>query len=61
MKKLHSSSGLYGCLSIAVFVSASGAEESKCNQVSKIDCDNNYTPEGDERVCCSDNKVYLNL
>ncbi|XP_053372679.1 agrin-like [Mercenaria mercenaria] len=33
----------------------------QCKQVSTIDCENSYKPEGNETVCCSDLKVYNNL
>ena len=40
---------------LALVYSVAGSV-TQCRQVADIDCDNNYTPSGDERVCSSDLK-----
>lgn len=45
-----------GFIALCALVYSVAGSVTQCRQVADIDCDNNYTPSGDERVCSSDLK-----
>lgn len=52
-------------LSISVYLvicvmTSEGSQEKLCMTVSKIDCDDQYTEEGDESICGTDGRTYSN-
>ena len=41
-------------------MTSEGSQEKLCMTVSKIDCDDQYTEEGDESICGTDGRTYSN-